>query len=351
VVHPAWALTIGGERSASVLGSRKRSQKQGCHRSNIDPDGKDKLPTLGFKIDNLINKFSDNDDLNIFIEFKDYKINFKISIGCLKEYIYHIPFLLLPTELLSNNNYKIKSFYLIFKDKKYILAWNIIHQYNQDYIIINPVNIFISDLKIYKKPSKTYKITCFNKVYEIICQCLEVDKVKICFIPEFLIPRRKFPAYVYIYIGLSYIFSKKSLSEVSKEAEKAFGIEINPSTVSRTAKALFDSFLEVFHQGQPVGSVVEPSRELDDRTLIDPAKPYFGLSWTGKGGAAARRADAKATNQVAVVLEGLGLDVVAVVAAAGWKFVTASCRFFMRKIFSIGALFNKSCKGKLCYLP
>jgi hypothetical protein len=43
--------------------------------SNIDPDGNDKLPTLGVKIDNLIDNFNDNDDLNIFIEFKNCKIN------------------------------------------------------------------------------------------------------------------------------------------------------------------------------------------------------------------------------------------------------------------------------------
>ena len=100
----------------------------------------------------------------------------------------------------------------------------------------------------YKIKERIYKITIGHRQYEVICsEIWKKDETEHCLIiPAFLIPRRSYPIYVYIYaINLYSSDTKQSQRDVAEKTKKYFGLKtFSHTTVGRAVKALSKNLTE-----------------------------------------------------------------------------------------------------------
>jgi len=89
----------------------------------------------------------------------------------------------------------------------------------------------------YEIKERIYKITIGHRQYEVICsEIWKKDESEHCLIiPAFLIPRRPYPIYVYIYaINLYSSDKKQSQRDVAEKTKKYFGLKtFSHTTIQR----------------------------------------------------------------------------------------------------------------------
>jgi hypothetical protein len=213
-----------------------------------DPEnGAEYFPGLGFNFNGKIDNFKDEDMVTISFNVNETKIQFEFLLRSLKEFNYHMPQLLIPIDLLPLDcYYKRNSFFLTYNNITYKLIWTMISEFNSNYVIVTPVNMYDNKTKICKKPAKTYHIKFKSVDYIVVCQYILIDNKVTLTIPEFLFPGKKFDGAIYVKISILYLFTCCSCADVAKEMKSVFKIKINRSTVYRTARALLDRLPRFF---------------------------------------------------------------------------------------------------------
>jgi len=99
----------------------------------------------------------------------------------------------------------------------------------------------------------TYKIKYQHAEYEIVCLELRKDGEQILVIPEFLLPRRPYPIYVYLYAILIYS-SHPTMSQrkAAEQTRKKFGLEtFAHTTLGRALKAIVESISSLSPPKEP----------------------------------------------------------------------------------------------------
>jgi hypothetical protein len=185
-------------------------------------------------------------DGNIVIKFEvdGNKLVFIIPKYKIVHSNFDMPYLLIPRDAFNCDNItRIKAFKLIINTQEYNVIWNIIYRANDDYIIVVPVSLISINLKFKKKPPKNYKIHIKKYVYFISCQVISTDSDARYYIPEFLVPRKKCPIYVYFHLAVKRVISEElgcamSYAKLAALAKDLFGVDISPSTVSRATRNL-----------------------------------------------------------------------------------------------------------------
>jgi hypothetical protein len=210
-----------------------------------EPTENDILPTLGFKLTSKISNLMPNDILTFNLRTTTLNIQFNIPAYRLEEFDYNMPYLLIPFEVLPDDFYKIKSLSLSVNNIDYTIMWNVFYTNKSDYVVFTLVNIFEKTVKIYKKPIRKYSFESHKLYYAVYCQCLLVDGVKTIYIPEYIIPRKKYLSYIYLNLINLYVNNLDlSLKKVCDKAYSLYNIKINPSTLYRLVKVTFNTILE-----------------------------------------------------------------------------------------------------------
>jgi hypothetical protein len=93
----------------------------------------------------------------------------------------------------------------------------------------------------YQRYERSYKLNCHHKEYTILCpEFRKGGSLHIVIIPEFLIPRRPYPVYVYLYaIDLYSANPEKGQRWAAEATRQYFGLEsFAHTTLGRALKAL-----------------------------------------------------------------------------------------------------------------
>ena len=73
---------------------------------------------------------------------------------------------------------------------------------------------------------RAYTLECGQAVYEVYCPETQEDGIRYLILPEFMIPGRPYPIYVYIYAIVLYSSNPKmGQREAAERTGKRFGIE------------------------------------------------------------------------------------------------------------------------------
>jgi len=98
----------------------------------------------------------------------------------------------------------------------------------------------------YQRHEREYKITCGHKEYIVICPEYRNDEKgsePVVIIPDFLMPKRRYPVEVYLYaIDIYSSDNEKGQRKAAEETRKRFDLEtFAHTTLGRALKALSDS--------------------------------------------------------------------------------------------------------------
>jgi len=113
---------------------------------------------------------------------------------------------------------------------------------------------------------RAYHILCGRCVYEIICYLIQYSKEqnanKYLVIPEFLIPRRPYPIYVYLYAMVLYSSDPKmSQREAAEKTRKRFDLEkFSHTTLGRAMKKLEARIKEKENEPKQAGEAKESAQ-------------------------------------------------------------------------------------------
>jgi hypothetical protein len=220
-----------------------------------------KLQFPGVNLKNKIDNIPIDKNIIIKFEVDRNKFQFIIPLETIASFDFKMPYLLIHRHAFDCNNLvKIKSFKLLIEKQEYNIIWNMVYRNKDDYIIVVPMEIIDINDKFKKEPPKLYKIHINNYIYNIACQVIYIDYKKLLYIPEFLIPRKKFPFYVYFCLAVLRLIPdehgrKRSYRSLAAGAEAWFGVKINPTTVSRATRFLLDELrAEARQAGDEAGS-------------------------------------------------------------------------------------------------
>jgi hypothetical protein len=269
-------------------------------------------------------------NLNISIELKheNYIFTFNIPFRTLQNCNYSLPSILFPIYILNSDYHKIKSLSLIINNVVYPISWNIIYETYKDYMVIIPVNILDNTSKIYKKAIKKYTIMTTDKdKYEIYFRVFKINGDIVEHIPVFLLPRRKYPAYIYTYLIQIYLNGGVSYRDVAVLAENTFGVKISPSAICRALNLTKKAILQ--YESEP-----NPNPNPDPEPEPEP-----------EAAAAAAVVASEKVKSVFSLLLGDGAAARTAQAAA------ASCGNFVRGWFSRYGLLFMTRNSNACYPP
>jgi len=104
----------------------------------------------------------------------------------------------------------------------------------------------------YKSYERSYKLTCHHKDYSIVCPVFRNNKKgaePVVVIPEFFIPGRPYPVYIYLF-GIDLYSSNPDMSqrEAAKATRERFGLNENEfvhTTLGRALKTFVSNIDEV----------------------------------------------------------------------------------------------------------
>ena len=87
---------------------------------------------------------------------------------------------------------------------------------------------------------RTYRLMLGRSEYEIICPETQDDEVRYLVVPEFMIPGRKYPIYVYLYAAVLYSSNPKmGQREAAEKTRKRFDLEkFSHTTLGRAMKKI-----------------------------------------------------------------------------------------------------------------
>jgi hypothetical protein len=348
-IHPSGGWSIPRFPLNKRFQAQSYVHKHRCNayifNTKLDVNGEDIFQMSGFNINTKIKEFDDNDIAQMILELNNEKIKFEFKVSILNDFDYQLPFLMIPRCIFLEDTYRIKSLSLILRGITYKIVYTIIVDFRADFNIICPMNIFEKSIKIRKKGIKSYNITILKQIYTIICQKIEIENHTFMYIPEFLIPGRKYPNYVYYELIFLYINSDLSWAEVAEQGGREFGVEIHPSTLSRMARAMLNDGLGVQSAQPGSGRAAAGGREGE-------AAPERGGEAEIGGGKVAKRPGirqlaASAPGPMAMILRELGLG-----AGVDRRRAVASCASFTRWWRSEFCLvFGNYRTRNLCYFP
>jgi len=117
----------------------------------------------------------------------------------------------------------------------------------------------------YKRYERTYKMTCHHKDYSVVCTVFRDNKKgsePVVIIPEFHIPGRPYPVYIYLFaIDLYSSNPDMSQRKAAKTTRECFGLNENEfvhTTLGRALKAFVGNINEVL---KPPDSCLEEKTE------------------------------------------------------------------------------------------
>ena len=196
---------------------------------------KDSIIIQSLSLLRIQNDILEDKNIILTVKIKDSVLEFKFEHELVKENNYTLPNILIPKIILDpNNSIKNYDLTLIISNKKYRLVWNIIDDLRSEYLTLIPVEVIEIDKKIKKKPPRKYKRTINRKLYEISCQVLNIDNQNHIYIPEIIIPRKRYLSYIYFFIYKLYFIHNKKPKEIITNIKEIFGEAISPSLISRT---------------------------------------------------------------------------------------------------------------------
>ena len=109
---------------------------------------------------------------------------------------------------------------------------------------------------------RAFALECGQAVYEIYCPEIQDDGILYLIVPEFMIPGRPYPIYVYIYAIMLYSSNPKmGQREAAEKTGKRFGIEkFSHSTVCRAMKRLEALIKTDRNEPEPDNETKEPQQ-------------------------------------------------------------------------------------------
>jgi len=116
-------------------------------------------------------------------------------------------------------------------------------------IITDKSRIETSSDKVFRVPppqqeqslnGRTYRLMLGRSEYEIVCPEIQDDGAEYLVVPEFLIPGRKYPIYVYLYAAVLYSSNPKmGQREAAEKTRKRFDLEtFSHTTLGRAMKKM-----------------------------------------------------------------------------------------------------------------
>ena len=122
---------------------------------------------------------------------------------------------------------------------------------------------------------RTYTLQCGQAVYEIVCLEIPSGESSALIIPEFLIPGRPYPIYVYIY-GMVLYSSNPTMGqrEAAEKTRKRFGLEkFCHTTLGRAMKTLEALINSSGKKPDQDNEVKEPPRPVGSNASGAPMQP------------------------------------------------------------------------------
>jgi hypothetical protein len=161
-----------------------------------------------------------------------------------------VPVIAIPSYLLSNHAKPEIMYRICVGDTEYIVDSLIISRPGDDLVLLVPMLIANAHnyCENYKIKRREYNIHVFGSDCHINCPVTVGKNGKTIHAPYFLLPRRPYPLYVYLYAIYLHCRLEFTQSGAAKETRTNFGIDkFSHSTVSRALKRLAEACFYLKH--------------------------------------------------------------------------------------------------------